>query len=59
LLPEELAAKKMTAEELAAQYPDLQFSKYEQEGTFFVVGNSIIGIYSQIEYSSNKIPMSA
>jgi len=59
LLPEELAAKMITAEELATQYPDLQFSKYEQEGTFFVVGNSIIGIYSQIEYSSKKIPMSA
>ncbi|MEH2384048.1 MAG: hypothetical protein V7K27_35055 [Nostoc sp.] len=52
LLPDQMEAKAMTAEEAAAKYPDLQFSKDEQEGTFFAVGDSMIGIYAKTEYYS-------
>ncbi|MBN4006527.1 hypothetical protein [Nostoc sp. LPT] len=55
LLPDEIEAKAMTADEAAAKYPNLQFSKDEQEGTFFAVGDSIIGIYAKTEYYSKLI----
>ncbi|MDZ7955826.1 hypothetical protein [Nostoc sp. DedQUE09] len=55
VLPEEMEAKPMTAEEAAAKYPNLQFSKNEQEGTFFAVGDSIISIYAKTEYFSKLI----
>lgn len=55
LLPDEMSAKAMTAEELALLYPNLQFSAYEQEGTFFQVGESIISVYAKTEYYSKKI----
>jgi hypothetical protein len=59
LLPDELPAKMMNAQELAAKYPHLQFSKHEQEGTFFVLGDTIISAYTQVEYSSKNLPISA
>ncbi|MEH2250942.1 hypothetical protein [Nostoc sp.] len=55
LLPEQMEAKAMTAEEAVAKYPDLQFSKNEQEGTFFAVDDSIISIYAKAEYYSKLI----
>ncbi|MEH2306294.1 hypothetical protein [Nostoc sp.] len=55
LLPDEIKAKPMTAEEATAKYPNLQFSKNEQEGTFFAVGNSIISLYAKTEYYSKLI----
>ena len=55
LLPDKMEAKAMTAEEVAAKYPNLQFSKDEQEGTFFAVGDSIISIYAKTEYYSKLI----
>ena len=55
LLPNEMAVNSITAEELATEYPNLQFSKYEQEGKFFVVGDSIISVYPQTEYYSRKV----
>ncbi|HLO87919.1 MAG TPA: vWA domain-containing protein [Nostocaceae cyanobacterium] len=55
LLPDEMTAKAMTADEIATQYPHLQFSKHEQEGTFFVIGDSIISVYAQIEYYTKKV----
>jgi hypothetical protein len=55
LLPAEMSAKPMNADELVAKYPDLQVSKHEQEGTFFVVGDSIISVYAQVEYYSKKV----
>ncbi|MEH2454977.1 hypothetical protein [Nostoc sp.] len=55
LLPKQMEAKAMTAEEAATKYPDLQFSKNEQEGTFFAVGDSIISIYAKTEYYSKLI----
>ncbi|BDI18258.1 hypothetical protein ANSO36C_40600 [Nostoc cf. commune SO-36] len=54
-LPEQMETKPMSAEEVAAKYPSLQFSKDEQEGTFFAVGNSIISIYAKTEYYSKKV----
>lgn len=57
LLPDEMNAKAMTADELAVKYPNLQFSKDEQEGTFFEVGNTIISVYAKDEYYSKKIPV--
>ncbi|MBD2521688.1 hypothetical protein [Nostoc sp. FACHB-133] len=55
LLPDEIKVKPMTAEEAAAKYPNLQFSKNEQEGTFFAVGNTILSIYAKTEYYSKLI----
>ncbi|MEH2083787.1 MAG: hypothetical protein V7K89_28615 [Nostoc sp.] len=55
LLPNQMKAKAMTADEAAAKYPNLQFSKNEQEGTFFVVNDSIISIYTKTEYSSKVL----
>jgi hypothetical protein len=53
-LPKKITAKVMNAEELAAKYPHLQFSKHEQTGTFFEFGNNIISVYPQTEYYSKK-----
>ncbi|MEH1920268.1 hypothetical protein [Nostoc sp.] len=55
LLPDQMQAIAMTAEEAAAKYPNLQFSKDEQEGTFFAVDDSIISIYVKTEYYSKLI----
>ncbi|MEH2239299.1 hypothetical protein [Nostoc sp.] len=55
LFPDQMEAKAMTAEKAAAKYPDLQFSKDEQEGTFFAVGDSILSIYAKTEYYSKLI----
>ncbi|WP_392533849.1 hypothetical protein [Nostoc sp. C117] len=55
ILPEQMQAKAMTAEEAATKYPNLQFSKNEQQGTFFAVGDSIISIYTKTEYYSKKV----
>ncbi|MFS0515635.1 hypothetical protein ACEYW6_13100 [Nostoc sp. UIC 10607] len=55
VLPKQMGAKAMTAEEAAAKYPNLQFSKDEQEGNFFAVGDSIISIYAKTEYYSKKV----
>jgi hypothetical protein len=55
LLPVQMKAKAMTAEEAAAKYPNLQFSKDEQEGTFFAIGDNIISIYAKTEYYSKLI----
>ncbi|MBN3894629.1 MAG: hypothetical protein HWQ41_04980 [Nostoc sp. NOS(2021)] len=55
LLPDQMEAEAMTAEEAAAKYPDLQFSKDEQEGTFFAIGDSMISIYTKTEYYSKLI----
>jgi Mg-chelatase subunit ChlD len=55
LLPDEMSAVASTAEELAAKYLNLQFSKDEIEGTFFEVGESIISVYGKIEYYTKKV----
>jgi hypothetical protein len=55
LLPDQMEAKPITAEEAAAKYPNLEFSKNEREGTFFAVSDSIISIYTKTQYSSKLI----
>jgi hypothetical protein len=55
LLPDEMNAQAMTADEIGSRYPNLQFSKSEQEGTFFVVGDTVISVYAQNEYYSKKL----
>lgn len=54
LLPDEMSDQAMTADEIGSKYPNLQFSKSEQEGTFFVVGDTVISVYAQNEYYSKK-----
>ena len=55
VLPDKMEAKPITAEEATAKYPNLQFSKDEQQGIFFAVGDSIISIYTKTEYYSKKV----
>jgi hypothetical protein len=50
LLPDEIEARAETAEELAARYPHLQCSRDEQEGTYFEVGDTILGVYPREVY---------
>lgn len=54
LLPDEMESIAQTAEEIGSKYVNLQFSKDEQEGMFFEVGDSIISVYSKNEYYSKK-----
>lgn len=54
-LPESLTTSAINAEDLANQYPHLQFSKNEKTGTFFVLGDTIISIYPQTEYYSKQV----
>lgn len=55
LLPDEMHSIASTADELAAKYSNLQFSKDEQEGTFFEVGESILSVYAKTEYYTKKV----
>lgn len=54
LLPDGMEGKAMNAIQLAEKYPNLHFSKDEEEGLFFEVGESIIGVYEKVEYYSRK-----
>lgn len=54
LLPDEMKAIAQTSEEIGSKYGNLQFSKDEQEGMFFEVGDSIISVYAKNEYYSKK-----
>lgn len=51
-LPDEIAARAHTAEEITTRYPDLAPSKDEQEGLFFEVGEAILTVYAKTEYFS-------
>jgi von Willebrand factor type A domain len=57
LLPDEMATKAMTVKEISQICPHLQFSSSEEEGTFFIVNDSIITIFAKTEYYSKKIPV--
>ncbi len=52
VLPDEMDTKALTAEQLAAKYPDLALSKDEQEGMFFEIGDTILSVYAKNEYFS-------
>lgn len=52
LLPDEMDAKALTADQLSQKYPDLALSKDEKEGTFFEIGDTILTVYAKTEYFS-------
>ncbi len=54
LIPDELDANGLTADELSAKYPDLNLSKDEREGMFFEVGDYILSVYAKNEYYSTR-----
>jgi hypothetical protein len=54
MLPKEMSVPAMNAREITRRYPNLQFSKYEQKGQFFVLGETIISIYAQTKYYSKQ-----
>ena len=55
LIPDEMEAKVITAEKISSTYPNLKISKRERDGTFFVVGNTVISVYPENEYyTTNK-----
>ncbi|WP_414576192.1 hypothetical protein [Anabaena sp. CCY 9402-a] len=54
MLPKKMSVPAMTATEIVRKYPDLQLSKYEREGKFFVLGDTLISIYAQTKYYSKK-----
>ncbi len=52
LLPDEMDAKALTADQLSQKYPELALSKDEKEGTFFEIGDTILTVYATTEYFS-------
>jgi hypothetical protein len=52
LLPDEIDAKALTADQITAKYPELALSKDEKEGMFFEVGDTILTVYAKTEYFS-------
>jgi hypothetical protein len=54
LLPDEFDTKAMTADELTGKFPDAAVAKAEQEGTFFLIGNTILSVYIESEYFTPK-----
>ena len=54
MLPNDMEAETLSATELVAKYPDLQFSQAERKGTFFEVGESIVSVYTKDEYCPVK-----
>ncbi|MEB3215767.1 MAG: hypothetical protein VKN72_05850 [Nostocales cyanobacterium 94392] len=54
VLPDGMKGKVMNAIQLATKYPNLHFSKDEEEGLFFEVDESIIGVYEKVEYCTRK-----
>ena len=57
-LPDEIAAKAQTAEQITVRHPDLSPSKDEQEGMFFEVGETILTVCAKTEYVSREKAMS-
>ncbi|MEB3180996.1 MAG: hypothetical protein VKL59_18480 [Nostocaceae cyanobacterium] len=54
LLPDEMDAQAFSGDELLMKYPKLLVSKYEREGRFLEVGDTIISVYAKLEYYSTK-----
>jgi serine/threonine protein kinase len=51
-LPEGMQSDPLTADELKAKYPILDFSRDEHDGKFYEVGKSIISVRETFEYYS-------
>jgi Mg-chelatase subunit ChlD len=54
VLPDEIHAPALTARALRTQYPELQLSRDEEEGTFFVLGDTVLSVYPTKEYYTRK-----
>jgi hypothetical protein len=54
VLPDEIDAQALTARALRSQYPELQLSRDEEEGTFFVLGDTVLSVYPTREYYTVK-----
>lgn len=54
LLPDGMEGKAMSGIQLAAKYPNLNFSSSEGEGLFFEVDDSLIGVCEKIECFSGE-----
>ncbi len=49
LLPDEVAVKAQSADQISNKYPDLALSKDEREGTFFEIGDVLLTVYAKTE----------
>ena len=56
LLPDELDAPALSADQIAAKYPDLGVGKDERDGTFFEFGGTILAVYAKAEDYTPKKP---
>jgi uncharacterized protein YegL len=54
LIPEQLHYQTFTYQEMRNKYPQLKISKNEQQGTFFLIANTIITVYPKIVYYSTQ-----
>jgi hypothetical protein len=54
LLPDSFDSQALTGDAIMNSHPDLKLSKEEKEGTFFVVGNSILTVFMSSEYFSRN-----
>ena len=52
LIPDEFGAKALSVDDLKALYPDLSLGTDERDGTFFVVGDTILSVAMKSEYVS-------
>ena len=57
LVPDEFNARAMTAEQVKEKHPDLSIGKGEADGSFYLVGDTVICVYAKPEYfSTGKVP---
>jgi len=54
LMPEAVATKALTADQLVKAHPDIKLAKAEKEGTFYEAGGLIIGIFTSAEHFSTE-----
>jgi len=52
LVPEGWDVEVLDAEALATRFPGIDIEKKQQDGTFLVKGNAIIGVFSEVAYFS-------
>jgi len=52
LVPDGWDVEVLDAEALATRFPGIDIEKKQQDGTFLVKGNTIIGVFSEVAYFS-------
>ena len=52
LVPDQLDAKALTPDELVAKHPAVKLAKAEKEGTFYEVGDLLLGVFVKGEHFS-------